>query len=292
MPNVHIIANPVAGGGRGSLMATALMSALEARGVPVTSFFTRQAGDARAEAGSAHADTFAVIGGDGTLNEVLNGLPAHSATQLAILPVGTANVVARELGMRSDAEFVADAIVRNKAIPMDMGLHGERRFLLGAGAGLDAAVTKVVQERRGKKSSLIHWVAPALKVVARYTYPKISVIVDGDEIADAADYVVIGNCRYSAGIFPATPRANISDQLLDVCVISGMSITRLGWLMVNVWRPSFIDRPWIAYRQGKSIELKARNEDEMVYLQIDGDPAGALPANFEIAPWPIQMIVP
>ncbi len=273
-------------------MSTALLAALESRGIPATAFATAKAGDARAEAARAEADILAVIGGDGTLNEVLNGLPERCKTRLAVLPVGTANVVARELGMRSNSEFVAEAILRGNTVAMDMGLHGERRFLLGAGAGLDAAVTKVVQESRGKKSNLLRWVGPALGVVARYTYPKIAVVVDGETVATAADYVVIGNCRYSAGIFPATPRARISDQRLDICAFSGLSLPRLAWLMANVWRPTYINRPWIEYRQGTMIELRAQQDGETVYLQIDGDPAGTLPAQFRIATWPIQMIVP
>lgn len=292
MTSVHIIANPVAGGGRGAAMSQALIQALEARGLSVTAYATLQAGDARAEAGRVVADTIVSIGGDGTLNEVLNGLPERTATRLAVLPVGTANVVARQLGMRSDAEAVAEAIAGGGAVAMDIGLHGERRFLLGAGAGLDAAVTKAVHEGRGSKSNLLRWVAPAMKVAARYTYPKIGVVVDGEEVASAADYVIVGNCRNSAGIFPATPLANISDQRLDVCVITGLTLPRIAWLLANVWRPDFIERPWIEYRQGSTVELTPRLENETVYLQIDGDPAGALPARFALADWPIQMVVP
>lgn len=292
MPTVHIIANPVAGGGRGALMAQALLAAIEARGVPVTTFATARAGDARDAAAGAVADVVAVIGGDGTLNEVLNGLPEGSPARIAILPVGTANVVARELGMRSDATSVAKAILDGHAVAMDIGLHGARRFLLGAGAGIDAAVTKVVQEGRGKKSNLLHWVWPAFKTVMRYTFPPIAVTVDGERVAEGAQYVIIGNCRNSAGIFPATPRARVGDGLLDVCAISGISKARIAWLLANVWRPDFIDRPWIDYRQGKVIELQPADSEATVYLQIDGDPAGQIPARFEVADWPVHMVVP
>ena len=292
MTAVHIISNPVAGGGRGATMAVALATALEARGLTVTRFATARAGDARAEAALERAEVIAVVGGDGTLNEVLNGLPERSTARLALLPVGTANVVARELGMRPDAAFVADAIVRGCAIAMDIGLHGDRRFLLGAGAGVDAAITKAVQEQRGRKSSLIHWVGPALKTLARYRYPKIAVYVDGEELASAADYVIVGNCRFSAGIFPATPHADTGDGKLDICALSGLSLPRLGWLMARVWHPTFVERPWIAYRQGHEVELRARDAGETIYLQVDGDPAGALPARFAMADWPVHMIVP
>lgn len=292
MKTVHVITNPVAGGGRGASMALALVTALERLELSVSMFATAKAGDAREEASRALADVIAVVGGDGTLNEVLNGLPEGAGAALAILPVGTANVVARELGMQSDAEFVARAIAGGNRVSMDIGLHGERRFLLGAGAGLDAAITKTVQEGRGRKSSLLHWVWPAFKVVVGYTYPKIAVTVDGETLVEAADYVVIGNCRNSAGIFPATPRADRADGLLDVCALSGLSKRRIAWLLLNVWKPGFVDQPWIQYRQGREIELAPADPDAPVYLQIDGDPAGIIPARFRLAPWQVHMVVP
>lgn len=292
MNNVHIIANPVAGGGLGAAMAGALATALEGHGLAVSSFATARAGDAREEAQRATAGILAVVGGDGTLNEVLNGLPERSGIRLAILPVGTANVVARELGMPPDPVLVAAAIAGGHAAPVDIGLHEGRRFLLGAGAGIDAAITRVVQAKRGKKSSLLHWVIPACRVLWHYTYPKIAVTVDGEPLPESADYVIIGNCRNSAGIFPATPRARTSDGLLDVCAIARLNLPRLVWLVLNVWRPRFIERPWITYRQTRAIELAARDPGETVYLQIDGDPAGTLPARFTMADWPVYLITP
>jgi YegS/Rv2252/BmrU family lipid kinase len=291
MPQVHIIANPVAGGGRGHRTAQTLVEALAARGIAATLFETSRAGDAWSEAARVHAPIVAVVGGDGTLNEVLNGLPEGSPTALAICPVGTANVVARALGMTGDSRFTANAISGGRTIPMDIGLHGERRFLLGAGAGLDAAVTRAVEELRGQRSSLAKWVLPALKMVARYSYPGIRVAVDGEVIAEGAGYVIVGNCRNSAGIFPATPRAELSDGLLDVCAFTGLSLPRLAWLLVNVWRPGYIEQPWIAYRQGRDISLEPAAGEPAAPLQVDGDSAGVIPASFTVAPWRVNMVV-
>ena len=292
MTRVHIIANPVAGGGRGRVVARSLATALEQRGIDVSLFETAQAGDARAETGRCDAAIIAVVGGDGTLNEVLNGLPDRCAASIAICPVGTANVVARELGMRPDPGFVAEAIAAGGIRVMDIGLHGTRRFLLGAGAGLDAAVTKAVQESRGRKSSLLKWALPAIRVVLAYTWPRVRVTVDGEVIASSASYVIVGNCRYSAGVFPATPRADTADGLLDVCALSNLSIPRLLWLLANVWRPSFVEKPWIAYRQGREIHLEPAEGEVHAFLQVDGDPAGAIPASFNVAEWRVNMIVP
>lgn len=292
MTQVHIIANPVAGGGKGHRVAQSLATALERRGIATTLFETGQAGDARAEAGRSEAPLIAVVGGDGTLNEVLNGLPERSTAALAICPVGTANVVARELGMRPDPERVAEAIAAGGIRVMDIGLQGSRRFLLGAGAGLDAAVTKAVQESRGRKSNLLKWALPAIRVVLAYTYPRVRVTVDGEVIAAGAGYVIVGNCRYSAGVFPATPKADTADGLLDVCAFSNLSIPRLLWLVLNVWRPTFVDKHWIAYRQGHDIRLEPAGSESPAYLQIDGDPAGTIPADFTVAPWRVNMVVP
>ncbi len=292
MTQVHIIANPVAGGGRGHRVAQSLATALERRGLDVSLFETAQAGDARAEAGRSEVSIIAVVGGDGTLNEVLNGLPEGSTAALAICPVGTANVVARELGMRPDPEWVAEAISGGEIRPMDIGLQGSRRFLLGAGAGLDAAVTKAVQESRGRKSSLLKWALPAIRVVLAYTWPRVRVTVDGEVIAAGAGYVIVGNCRYSAGVFPATPKADTADGLLDVCAFSNLTIPRLLWLLANVWRPSFVEKSWIAYRQGHDIRLEPAEGESPAYLQIDGDPAGTIPADFAVASWRVNMVVP
>ncbi|MBX3178401.1 MAG: hypothetical protein KF886_13655 [Candidatus Hydrogenedentes bacterium] len=288
---VQIIANPVAGGGRGATLARALEDCLRAGGYEVTRFETLKAGDARGEAARARAECVAVVGGDGTLNEVLNGLPEGTGARLAIVPAGTANVVARELGMRPDAARAARAIAGGNTISMDVGQANGRRFLLGAGAGLDAAVVRGVHEARGMRSSVLRWFGPGWRVVGAARFPGIAVEVDGEPLASEANYVVIGNCRYSAGIFPATPHARVDDGLLDICAFSGLTRARLAWLALNVWWPGYTDRPWIACRQGRVVALRPASE-EPVDFQIDGDPAGILPARVELAGWSLRMVVP
>jgi diacylglycerol kinase family enzyme len=273
-------------------MARALYEAIERRGLSVTLFETARAGDAREEAARCTATVVAVVGGDGTLNEVLNGLPEGSEASIAICPVGTANVVARELGMRSRPDFVAAAIAAGHQRAMDIGLKDDRRFLLGSGAGLDAAVTKAVQEGRGRKSNLMKWALPSIKVVLGYRYPRIRVTVDGEVLAEGAGYVIVANCRFSAGVFPATPQANTADGLLDVCAFTDLSLARLAWILINVWRPNYIRKPWIAYRQGRKIRLEPASGEEPAFLQIDGDPAGSIPAEFSVASWQVHMVVP
>lgn len=287
--NVHIIANPVAGGGRGKSTAEALSRALADTVASVALSLTTCRGDAEKMAQASEADCLVAVGGDGTVNEVVNGM-AGGPAMLGILPVGTANVVGRELRLPFDPEGAALLIAAGHTRAMDVGLHAGRRFMLGAGAGLDAAVVAEVAAQRGHKSSLMKWVLPAAKTVLRYRFPLIRVTVDDRVISESAQYAIVGNCRYSAGAFPATPNAVVDDGLLDVCLFHGLSIPRILALLGRVWRPGFINGPGITYVQGSSITLEPL--EHPVLLQVDGDPAGELPAEFSLLPRAINVVTP
>jgi diacylglycerol kinase (ATP) len=287
---VRIIANPIAGGGRGKTFGHALEQALQGKVDAVELHLTTHAGDGKDAAARPGADCLVAVGGDGSLNEVLNGMPDLSLP-VALLPVGTANVVARELELPSDPEFVANLIAERKMISMDVGLCGERRFLLGAGAGYDAAVVAAVSEQRGKKSSKAKWVVPGVKTALTYRFPKIQVTIDGEIVTDAAQYVVVGNCRYSAGAFAATPKARIDDGLFGVCMFHDLGFRKLVALSLAVWSPQFINRPDVLYRTGKEVSLVPA-EEEAAPLQIDGDPEATIPATFTIHEQKLSIFTP
>lgn len=288
---IRVIANPVSGGGRARALADALRRELERQGQVVELLFTAKPGDAPVFAAREGADCVVAVGGDGTANEVANGLAASQA-RLAILPVGAANVVARELGLPRSPAGLAALIAAGSTRTMDVGLFGERRFLLGAGAGLDAAVAEAVHHNRaGKKVRISSYVLPALRTIASYAYPKVRVTVDGEMLCEDGQYVVVGNCRRSAGIFAVTPEARIDDGLLDVCVLRNLTWTHLARLLAAVCRPGFARRKDVLYRQGKSVELFPA-AGERVPLQVDGDPAGTLPATFRIVPRALEVVAP
>ena len=287
---VRIIANPIAGGGRGKTLAQALEQNLQGKVDAVELSLTGKSGDGKIEAARPGADCIVAVGGDGSLNEIINGLQDLNLP-VALLPVGTANVVARELQIPSDPAFVARLIADNKTRPMDVGLCGDQRFLLGAGAGFDAAVVAEVSARRGRKSSKAKWILPGVKTALTYSFPKIHVEVDGDPVSDTAQYVVVGNCRYSAGAFAATPNARSDDGLFDVCMFHKLSLLKLTTLAVAVWSPNFIHRSDVTYLRGKEVRLTPAGE-EIPPLQIDGDPADNIPATFTLLDHALQMYTP
>lgn len=287
---VHIIANPIAGGGRGKILAEGLEKALQDRQIDTILTFTQQAGDGEKTAAQVHADYVAVVGGDGTVNEIINGLGDNPAA-VAIMQAGSANVVARELKLPKNPEGLAQLIADGRVRDMDAGLRDGRRFLLGAGAGLDAAVTEVMKAGRGKKSSVWRWVLPTIKTVFQYTFPPIKITVDGKVVSETSQYAIVGNCRYSAGVLPATPKAEIDDGLLDVCLMHKLNPFKLLWLLLMIWTPGFTKRKDVVYVQGTNVRFEAASE-ERVPLQVDGDPGGEVPAEFTIEPKAIRVVTP
>lgn len=287
--NVRIVVNPVSGRGKGRVRADALRKALLERGQEVEVLVTRQPGDAQLFAARAGADCVVAVGGDGTANEVANGLSASDAS-LAILSGGVANAVARQLGHSRNPAVLADLIVAGKTRYIDTGLCGERRFLMGAGAGFDAAVAARVHERRaGKKAGIASYVMPILRTVLGETLPRIAVVADGEILCDDGEYVIVGNCRESAGVFAGTPEAEIDDGLLDICVLRNLTFWHTLALLFAVIRPGFAQRDDVLYRKVRTLKLSPADV-EAAPLQIDGDPAGHIPATFHVLPKALSVV--
>jgi len=288
--NVRVIANPIAGGGQGKAVAEDLCRALESQGLPHELVITRRAGDARSQAGKPGADYIVAVGGDGSVNEVANGLKGTEAC-LAILPLGTANVVARELQIRRDPERLARFIAEEKTRVIDVAVTDGRQFMLGAGAGFDGAIVARVHENRGKRLGFHSYVRPVFHVLKTYAFPPIRVKVDGETVCEDAHYAIVGNCRYSAGIFRFTPKARLDDGLLDVCLFRNLTMMRMARLALASWRPRFAERKDVFYTAGREVAFESADGAE-VPLQIDGDPAGALPATFRAEPAALRVVAP
>ncbi len=287
---VRLIVNPIAGRGKGPHHAETLGKALERRGVQVETAITQTAGDGERFAAQPDIDGVVAMGGDGTVNEVINGL-AREHTWMTIMPLGTANAVARELEIPREPEAMADLIAERRIRAIDTGIHNGKRFLLGAGAGYDAAVVGYVHRRRRGRLSLAHYALPAVRLALTYPFPPIKVTVDGLTLSEKAEYVIVGNSRYTGGIFPLTPEARLADGKLDVCVLRDLGFYALARLALTSHRPGFVVRPEVLYTKGTDIVLEAAAADQ-IPLHVDGDPCGALPAHFTVEPGSLRIIAP
>ncbi len=276
---ITVIGNPVSGGGKTETNVERLAKILKLQGHPVEIFFTQAAGDARSKASRIEPESGIVVvaGGDGTLNEVLNGMADPSRNPIALLPTGNANVLARELGLPYTPEGIAEVIDRGIVRRLDMGLLGDRRFLLLVSSGFDAMVTENIQRTRSGPLGYRGYLLPILRVLASYRAPKLKITVDGQEVLIGA-FVVVSNVRNYGGIFKIADQACCDSGRLDICVFPRGSIPALFRYALYALRGRVSTLAEVAYLNGSTIRI---GSDKPVAVEVDGDYFGTTPVVIE-----------
>ena len=285
-----VIANPISGGGKGRRLADALTMQLRKRGIDVETFLTSAAGDAfrRAESLGEQIDRIVVVGGDGTLNEIINGLHDPSRTPIAQLPVGTANILAHELKLPRRPDQVAAMVAAGRVRTIDYGLVNGTRFFMVVSAGFDAMVTRAVKQRRRGSLGYKGYLVPIVQTLYQYRTPSLHVSVDeGQPITGAL--VIVGNTRNYGGLFSVTDRAQCDSGFLDVCVFPKGSPVALGLYALAAVGRRVSRLTNVVYRTGRRITITA---DRPTPVQIDGDYFGQTPTEITIQPAAVSIIVP
>ncbi|MFN3240968.1 MAG: diacylglycerol/lipid kinase family protein [Planctomycetota bacterium] len=285
---VLLIANPISGGGRGRILAPALGAALAARGVEAEVFLTTAAGDAarRAErAGDEPWDGLVALGGDGTVNEVLNGMP-DPTRPLGVLPVGTANVLAIELSLPRDVDGAASVIAAGHRRELAIGTCNGRRFLLFVGVGMDGAIVRRLSEVRTGTLGKHKWLGPLLHTAWHWPRPELTVSCDGGAPMTGVSSVLVTRVRNYGGIM-SLPDADRDSGELHVLAFHMRS--RLSWLYHGL--RATVGR----LRGGRHLTIvRARTVrvDGIAPFQIDGDYGGESPTDLALHPHPAQLFSP
>jgi len=286
------IHNPVSGGGGGRRDLPLVLEGLEGQGFAVDVRPTTGRGSATVLAAAAADEGFDVvcaIGGDGTVNEALNGL-AGGDLPLAIVPVGTVNVLAMELGIPLDPPDAVRVVGRGSESWIDLGLAGERYFGLMAGIGMDAAVVASLNPTLKKA---LKEAAFALHGVATYlTHEEPLIRVTSEEREVEGYFAVFGNAANYAGSFGITPLADMRDGLLDVCVLTDKSFLSMAWYWTAALLNAHIDHPKVQYFRTQGARVEAADPAQEVLVQTDGEVAGALPIDCRVAPRALRVLVP
>ncbi len=257
-------------------------------------------GQARGLAAQAVREGFSTViaaGGDGTANEVVNGIAdvpgGFAATRLGILPLGTVNVFARELGLPRTLPGVAKAIAVGTEKAIDLGkaeFTGEgkpecRYFLQLAGAGVDSRAIELVSWELKKKFGPLAYVWAGLQAV-REKQPVITVEA-GDRVS--GQLVLIGNGRFYGGSFTVFPKACLQDGLLDICVVEKLNVRRVIELALGIVTGRLYRFCPALHFHSSSVRLSSSSR---VLLQLDGENAGELPVTFTVLPKVLRVIVP
>ena len=270
-------------------MAEAVVAALEARGHEASLYVTKAAGDGARHVAALSDDAYdvvALMGGDGTLSEVVNGRSGHVPWPLALLPMGTANVVARELRMplRPNPSTWADALDRGEAWSVDtIELSHTGRptqiAIANAGVGCDADVVHTIdalrRQQAGSSGSYRKWVRPILNTISTFAFPRLAVTID-DHATYAAGAVVMQNATNYGGIFRLDPEAALDAPGLDVMLIRTTVRRDLARLAVRGLLRQMPSERVVKFVRGDRVHITT---DRDVAVQTDGDPAGVLTAN-------------
>jgi YegS/Rv2252/BmrU family lipid kinase len=257
-------------------------------GAPVR--LTSEAGDASRIAAEAVRDGVEVIiaaGGDGTLNEVVNGI-GNVPVRLGILPVGTMNVFATELGIpHGNLERAWSIIEQGKVVAVDLPKANDTHFIQLAGVGLDAEVVRKTTADSKKALGPLSYLLTLVQVAA-HKPPRVVVETEGGRIREGS-FVLIGNGRLYGGPFPVFKRASLHDGLLDVLVFQNQT----HWDVVRYFQAiafgTHPELPDVEYFQTSSIKVTSSGD---VPVELDGEVAGMLPCLFSVEPQKLRVMAP
>jgi len=274
--------------------AQELVSQLKSLGLDVELKLTAGPGDATelaARAARNGSPDVIVAGGDGTINEAIQGL-AGTKGRLAIIPRGTGNVLARELGLPLNEEEAIVIAARGKSRRIHLGLaidetnNVRRHFALMAGIGLDASIVRRVQPSLKKRIGRGAFWVSGLSHLATWDPHPFTLEIDGHEYT--ATFAAIGNAPRYGGDLAITPGARLDQPEFEVCIIETSSRLRYLHLLSHAMREG-MPRNNPEVRFVKTNKVVAHGN---AHVQIDGELIGGLPMRFEVSPDSLEVIVP
>jgi diacylglycerol kinase (ATP) len=284
-----LVFNPTAGGGRAGRLAPRVAGRLAADGVEVDRHRTRSLEDARLAACEAARGVDAVVamGGDGTVGACAAGLAdagpgAGTRAALGVIPAGGGNDAARSLGLPArDPLAAAGLLTRLRRCPADLATVAGRGYLNVAGAGFDSEVNRVANQRLGWAGNRPRYVGAVLAQLAVGRTARFRLVLDGRAQEVTGWLVAVANGPSYGGGMRVAPQASLADGLLDVVVIGGVGKLEFLRTFPKVFAGRHVEHPAVTIHRAARVELDA---DRPLAVYADGEPAGTLPATFEVRP--------
>jgi diacylglycerol kinase (ATP) len=257
---------------------------------------TRQAGDATQFARAALADGCGLVvaaGGDGTINEVINGLAVDfSRARLGVIPLGTGNDFARAIHVPTDVNAAVDVLAGGvvRAVDLIRMTSDQVRYFINMSAGgfsgvVDEQLTEELKRTWGPLA-LLGKAAAALPNLAAY---RTSVVFDDDtSLAIQAFNVIVANAPFAAGGIPIAPAAVIDDGLADVLIVHAASLAQLARLVPRILLGKHLDSSLVTFRRARKLYVESHPG---MWFSLDGELVGNESARFEVLPRALKVIV-
>ena len=290
----RVICNPTSGGG--AYDPDEIRDELD--GMEVEWIETEGPEDAIGAAEEWREGLLIVAGGDGTINDVVNGLGRAGFPEgvtLGILPAGTGNDLAATLCIPEDPELAEDVVRQNRERRLDVARVrsegiGERFFINVATGGLGAEISDANDEELKERWGKLSYLRASLEVARNFDVRELTLYLDGEGHQVKAVNIAVGNCRYTGGGWPATPKANPEDGLLDVVVIETLGIGALLDLAPAVLSESnYLDNDGVLFVRAK--EIRIETQPPGLEFTADGEVIGNEPAQFSVLPRALRVIV-
>lgn len=250
------------------------VDAVRARGIRVRPRVTFEVGDAATfarEEADAGVNAVVAVGGDGTLNEVLNGLAGRDVP-LGVVPLGTANDFARQAGIPEDARHALDLILARPPVRLDTAELNGRRFLNVSSGGIAAEATTETSDAAKATLGALAYALTALKKLAQLESHHLHLSGPGLEHRGEAVVFFVGNARSSGGGMPVTPLASPNDGLLDICIVERQPHTELARLALKFRRGEHVGESGVLYWRAPAVTIRAAAP---LTVNVDGEPLTA-----------------
>jgi diacylglycerol kinase (ATP) len=292
---VVIFANPIAGKGKGQRLADSLAERCRIEGWDATVVFDRP--DSASSDKLAGVTDVVSIGGDGTLRAVVERVTdggRYPGPGVLVIPMGTANLMGRHLGIALSLWKYEDRAVRairtGRRVLLDAGRANGKIFLLMVGVGIDGEIVHALDRVRTGPIGFASYLKPAFVSLAGYAYPSLEIEVDRRCVFGMKQAVAfVGNIpEYGTG-FQILPHARSDDEVLDVCVLPARSAKELIDHFLRAAAGEHLMGEGVVYAKGRQIRVTS---DRPVAVQADGDPAGFTPIEIDVLATRIAFIVP
>jgi YegS/Rv2252/BmrU family lipid kinase len=305
MPGTVLVVNPQSAGGKTERRWPQLRATIHEAFGPFEERFTRTAGDATRLAREAllgGADLVVAVGGDGTINEVVNGFfdgarPVAPDACFGIVPAGTGGDFIKSLSVPRDT-FAAAAALKAPARPIDVGrlsyVGGDgqpamRHFINIASFGIGGLVDRYVNESSKAFGGTLSFAFATLKAGASYKNARVRLTLDGGPAREGRIYnVAVANGRYFGGGMKVAPDAALDDGMFDVVTMGDFGFSDLLLRGLDIYTGRHVSNPKVSVARARRVDAAPSDGGE-VLLDVDGEQPGRLPATFELLPGALKV---
>jgi len=302
LPITKVIVNPAAGAWGTARKWPRIMHLLESLGLPFEHELTEAPGHATELARLAVQQGYeqvVSVGGDGTINEVVNGLysaEGNGHVALGIIGTGTGGDYSRTIGLHRPYPEVCQCLLHPRRLKVDLGVIeytrngqvSQRLFVNFAGMGFDAEIVRRTTRQFKSLGSMAAYLMGLFATLVSYQNQEVTLLIDGAEISEKVCTVIMNNGKYGGGGMLTAPDADLTDGLLDVLIVGNLDKADLLRSLPRIYKGTHLTHPKVTLKRAREVEIRTKKP---LPLQADGELLGEAPAKFRILPAALNVMV-